>query len=191
MAILMKIEKLPGLGDSLLKGFDNGDWFTVDSFSFGVERELKESGEKGGTQDVNIGVGELQECSISKSMDSASPYLAQVAISGNSLGGSEIIFVQTAGGSTALDGKPLVYLWYKMDRTYVKSWSISGDADDRPTEEVAFLYNKICFKYATSPDGQAYSSQSHNYMGWNNVTGKKWSEPDTEMKVDGATGFKT
>ena len=31
----------------------------------------KESGEKGGTTDINIGVGELQECTISKSMDSA------------------------------------------------------------------------------------------------------------------------
>ena len=27
-----------------------------------------------------------------------------------------------------------------------KSWSISGDADDRPTEEVAFYYNKIAFE---------------------------------------------
>ena len=30
----------------------------------------------------------------------------------------------------------------------LKSWSISGDADDRPTEEVAFYYNKIAFGYA-------------------------------------------
>ena len=189
MAILMKIEKLGGKGDCLLKGFDGGEWFVLDSFSFGVERELKESGEKSGTADINIGVGEMQECSVSKSMDSVSPFLAQVAISGNSLGGSEIVFVQTAGGETAADGKPLVYLWYKMDRTYVKSWSISGDADDRPTEEVAFLYNKICFKYAVSADGQSYSSLSHNFMGWNNVLGKKWAEPDKEMKCNGATGF--
>ena len=33
----------------------------ANDFSFGVEREMKESGEKGGTQDINIGVGELQE----------------------------------------------------------------------------------------------------------------------------------
>ena len=46
--------------------------FVADSFSFGVEREMKESGEKGGTADINIGVGELQECTVSKSMDSAS-----------------------------------------------------------------------------------------------------------------------
>jgi hypothetical protein len=44
-------------------------WFVADSFSFGVEREMKESGEKGGTEDINIGVGELQEATISKSMD--------------------------------------------------------------------------------------------------------------------------
>jgi hypothetical protein len=35
-------------------------------FSFGVEREMKESGEIAGTEDINIGVGELQECTISK-----------------------------------------------------------------------------------------------------------------------------
>jgi hypothetical protein len=61
------------------------DWFIADSFGFGVEREMKESGEKGGTADINIGVGELQECTISKSMDMASTHLAQYAINGNSL----------------------------------------------------------------------------------------------------------
>lgn len=40
---------------------DEKDHFVADSFSFGVEREMKESGEKGGTEDINIGVGELQE----------------------------------------------------------------------------------------------------------------------------------
>lgn len=45
-----------------------GDYFIADSFSFGVEREMKESGEKGGTEDINIGVGELQEGSIPKSL---------------------------------------------------------------------------------------------------------------------------
>ena len=52
-------------------------WFVADSFSFGVEREMKESGEKGGTEDINIGVGELQEATISKSMDRSSPALSK------------------------------------------------------------------------------------------------------------------
>jgi len=34
--------------------------------SFAVERKMKESGEKGGTADINIGVGELQEATSAK-----------------------------------------------------------------------------------------------------------------------------
>jgi len=48
------------------------------------------------------------------------------------------------------DGAPLAYLKYKLDRAWIKSWSTSGDADDRPTEEVAFYYNKITFTYHES-----------------------------------------
>lgn len=83
------------------------------SFSFGVKREMKESGEKGGTEDINIGVGELQECTVSKSMDMASTTLAQHAINGNSPGTAEINFFEVAGGG-------------------------DGAADNRPTEEAGF-----------------------------------------------------
>jgi hypothetical protein len=38
--------------------------------------------------------------------------------------------------------------------SFVKSWSTSGDADDRPTEEVAFYYNKIAFNYSPTTDGK-------------------------------------
>ena len=131
--------KIPGLqGDVTTKGYEG--YFTADSFSFGVEREMKESGEKGGTADINIGVGELQECTISKSLDSASAKLAQFAINGNSLGIVEIEFVEVGEGE---DSKATTYLKYKLDRAFVKSWSTSGDADDRPTEEVTFYYNDI------------------------------------------------
>lgn len=34
--------------------------------------------------------------------------------------------------------------------------SSSGDADDRPTEEVAFYYNKIAFNYAKTSDGKKF-----------------------------------
>ena len=37
---------------------------------------------------------------------------------------------------------------------FVKSWSTSGDADDQPTEEVAFYYNRIAFNYASTKDGK-------------------------------------
>jgi type VI protein secretion system component Hcp len=119
------------------------EFFVADSFSFGVEREMKESGEKGGTADINIGVGELQECTLERPMATAPGQLARSATNGNSSGTAEIDFVEVAGKS----GGAAAYLRYKLDRAFIKSWSTSGDADDRPTEEVAFYYNKIAFRY--------------------------------------------
>lgn len=162
------------------QGYDHGEWFVADSFSFGVEREMKESGEKGGTADINIGIGELQECTISKSMDRASMHLAQFAINGNSPGDAEIDFVEVAGGGdAATEGKPMCYLKYKLDRAFVKSWSTSGDADDRPTEEVAFYYNKIAFAYAATKDGAEFHAQGN--MKWNNVRNQKWDSALEEL----------
>jgi type VI protein secretion system component Hcp len=169
VASAMILVKIPGMGDSrlTLEGYDNGEWFVADSFSFGVEREMKESGERGGTEDINIGVGELQECTISKSMDRASAKLAQFAINGNPAGQAEIHFVEVAGGGDGTAAQPICYLKYKLDRCFVKSWSTSGDADDRPTEEVAFYYNKIAFVYQTSPDST---------MSWDNVRNVPWND---------------
>jgi len=164
--------KIPGMGDDSIQttGYDDGNWFVADSFSFGVEREMKESGEKGGTADINIGVGELQECTISKSLDMASTSLAQFAINGNSPGTAEIDFVEVAAGDGV--GRPLPYLKYKLDRCFIKSWSTSGDADDRPTEEVAFYYNKIASQYAEAKDGKA--SPQSAVMSWDNTKHIKW-----------------
>jgi hypothetical protein len=59
------------------------DWFVADSFAFAVERDLKAP--EGGMPPVNIGVGELQECTISKSMDRGSVLLTQYAVSTNQI----------------------------------------------------------------------------------------------------------
>jgi len=181
MAIAIKI---PGIkGDCKLDGFSD-EWFMADSFSFGVERELKESGEKGGTKDVNIGVGELQECSISKSMDAASAYLAQASIQGNALGDCEICFIEVAGEAEGMDTGVRVYLQFKLNRCMVKSWSTSGDADDRPTEEVAFLYNKVAFCYAPH-EGDNWTGEEH-FMGWDNVKNKKWTKGEAAVSAGAA-----
>ncbi|MEN1678603.1 MAG: type VI secretion system tube protein Hcp [Planctomycetota bacterium] len=179
---------IPGCSDDSIKteGYTK-NWFVADSFSFGVEREMKESGEKGGTSDMNIGVGELQECSITKSMDWASTRLCQLAINGNSPGGCEINFVEVAhGGSGIGDAKPYCYLKYKLDRCFVKSWSTSGDADDRPTEEVSFYYNKIAFNYAKTSDGVEWKD-CDMVMAWDNTEQKKWDKHG--LTYDAKKGF--
>lgn len=135
------------------------------------ERHLmKESGEKGGTADINIGLGELQECTITKSMDMASAKLAQFAVNGVSLGDVEIDFIEGRQS-------PRCYLRYKLERCFVKSWSTSGDADDRPTEEVAFYYNKIAFAYQSTKDGV----QAKHHMGWDNVCNLPYSAEEAKI----------
>lgn len=180
---------IPGIkGDCQLDGFkDDGkrSYFMADSFGFGVEREMKESGEKGGTADINIGVGELQECTISKSMDRASTDLAQASIQGNNLGDAEIYFVEVAGETTGSNTGVRVYLAYKLSRCMVKSWSTSGDADDRPSEDVAFIFNKISMSYAAH-DGTNWAQEGARYMGWDNVANKKWDQQEAALKVGAA-----
>lgn len=113
---------------------EQGEWFIADSFSFGVEPEMKESGEQGGSDDPHAAAANHQECTITKSMDLA------------------------ATDEALADGEPICYLQYKLNRAFVKSWSTSGDADDRPTEEVAFYYNKIAAQYSATTDGKEFES---------------------------------
>ena len=183
--IFVKLQGVPGDASVKTEGYGDGNWFIAESFGFGVEREMKESGEKGGTEDINIGVGELQECTISKSMDMASTKLCQYAINGNSPGPAEIHFVEVAGGGEG-DAKPLCYLAYKLDRAFVKSWSTSGDADDRPTEEVAFYYNRIAFTYAASPNGKEWKYSE--VMKWDNTTQAQWSKAAPSFNFDAKKG---
>jgi type VI protein secretion system component Hcp len=178
--ILVQIELLKA-GDVTIEGYKDQNFFVADSFSFGVEREMKESGEKGGTEDINIGVGELQECSISKSVDRASTLLAQYAINGNSLGRARIDFVEI-GGAGGNEGKPFCYMRYVLDRVFVKTWTTSGDADDRPTEEVAFYYNRIGFQYLSTKDGKTYEGSS--IMSWDNVSNtKEWKKGSPDLAL--------
>lgn len=173
--ILVRIDGVPG--DCKIEKFE--EYFTAESFGFGVERELAESG-KAGTADINIGVGELQECTISKSMDSASAALAKKAISGSSCGTADIKFVEAI--TIKGDSYNIVYLQYKLDNVFIKSWSTSGDSDDRPTEDVAIWYNKIAFCYFTTTDGMEFKFAGD--CRWDQVKAKPWSEVNLPTQAE-------
>lgn len=109
-----------GGGDSA-DGYDTGDWFVADSFSFGVEREMKESGEKGGTADINIGVGELQECTVSKTMDAAFAKLAQ---------DSDGLLDEVATNESSADtGERVPYYKIKLEKVHVTHLSVNNAAE--------------------------------------------------------------
>lgn len=183
MAILVHIPGIPG--DSKLQGFDKKggkEHFHADSFSFGIEREAVERGGKGGTEDINIGVGELQECVITKGLDSSSSHLAQAAVNGNTFAQAEVYFVEIAAAKKGMDVGVRVYLGYKLDRCAVAFWSTEADADNRPVELVGLHFNRIAFSYAAH-DGTNWVSAAQGYMGWDKVENKVWDQKQAAIRV--------
>ena len=161
--ILLKLDGVDG--DSHIPGYEK--WISCTSVSWNVERTFSESA-KAGTQDVNLGVAEIPPISINKSFDVSSLYLMQSAIAGGALGTmAQIVFLVTG------DQKTNRYLEFKLHNPIVASWSISGDEDERPTEEVSLWYWKIWMQYYATKDGSTYTSAGSK--GWDRIANKSWS----------------
>ena len=79
---------------------------------------------------INIGVGELQECTISKSMDSTSTTLAQYAINGNSPSGEQISYtgLEAPASDGDVDGRD--FLVWQRGGSLAPAQSLSDVADD-------------------------------------------------------------
>ena len=161
--ILMEI---PGIkGTSERDGYEG--WIPVLALSGGVDRDLAESGEKGGTEDINIGVGELGTVSISRESDTSTPSLWLSAINGNSIGTVEIHQLAQLGA----DSKFVPVAKWKLDRAFVKSLNFETDTFSRGSEELEFFFNKIAFGIR-GIDGDG---RSENVIkGWDNVRNKAW-----------------
>ncbi len=163
----MILLKLPDVkGDSTIA--DHPDWIACDSCSWAIEREFKESA-KAGTQDLNLGVADLPPIEFSKNMDRASVPLMQNSIAGGSLGTAEIHFVSTSG----VEGKPGIYLAFKLDNAIVRTWSIEGSEDERPTESFSLHYQKIWMNYFYTKDGKTYEDWAAK--GWDTIQNKEWN----------------
>ena len=121
-----------------------------------VEREMTESGEKGGTEDINIGVGELQEATISKSTDRTIVPLAQHALIGRAPRGTArraSLSVQVPAGTCRPGARyPTAELGadgriYTMTGVVVARCSPARARDGSiPTETLSLNFDKITWK---------------------------------------------
>ena len=136
----------------------------------GMHRDssMKESGEKGGTEDINIGVGELQDAgkkptttqrmlapgatkpTRASAMPAEKRQHGWVTVSKPLERGAVRVKVKfpwagcrvgTRYPKLALGGGGQMY--ELSDAVVTSCGSTRGDADDRPTEEVAFNYSKV------------------------------------------------
>ncbi len=164
----MILVKIPGVrGDSEIK--DHTDWISVEDFGFSIEREFAESG-KAGSADINVGIGEMQPCTMSKSFDRSSPDLMQLAVAGSSVGAVEVHFIQSEG----VEGDGYVYLAYKLDKAFIKSWEQSGSSDDRPTDNFSIWYYKLSVTYWSTTDGKNFKQWGPK--GWDRIENKAWDK---------------
>jgi len=161
--ILLKLDSVDG--DSQIPGYEK--WIACTSVSWNIERTVSESA-KAGTLDVNTGVADLPAISVNKSLDAASVYLMASSISGGTLGeNAKLHFL-----FSTQQGEQKLFLEFKLFNPIITSWSISGDEDERPTEEVSLWYWKIWMQYYTW-DGKNHKSAGSK--GWDRTTNKPWS----------------
>jgi hypothetical protein len=95
-----------------------------------------------------VGVGELQECIITKSNDLSD---FEHGVLQMPIDHSEIRIVKTLDKAfVSTDAGPDTPV--TLERCFVKSWSTSGDADDRPTESLAVDPNNPNGDLTPGPD---------------------------------------
>lgn len=111
----------------------------------------KESGEKGGTEDINIGVGELQECTLSKSMDTAlSPLLVGSLRDGTPVADCDFCFTEGTGinPTTGLLELANCALFVSMKECTVTKYDLEFSAggsggEETLTENVSFSFGRV------------------------------------------------
>jgi type VI secretion system secreted protein Hcp len=143
--------------DGESKDRDHEGWIDVLSVDWGMNKP-----NEGATgQSRRRGSVVVEDVVLVKELDKSSPKLQEKMLMGEVIPKLEIEMTETNS-----DGTQQPYLKIVMEDVIISSYqtSANGDSDDRPTEEVAFYYNKISYHYMN--DGGIFS-----YI-WNFLTGR-------------------
>jgi len=130
-------------GESTDSGHSDG-WSNVESFSFGVAREMSAS-----TGDRTTSTAHFSDFTIVKQLDKASPKLFLASANGQ--------VIPTFSFEITNSQYKSAYLKYELTNVMITSYSISGGGDEFPTESISLNFEKIKFTYVeqTSKGGTA------------------------------------
>ena len=138
------------------------DEIDVLAWSWGASQSgTMHMGGGGGAGKVNV-----QDLSLTKYVDKASPVLFQRICDGKHFKKAEL-FVRKAGG------KPIEYVIIELSEVIVTSVSTGGSGgEDRLTENISLNFAKMKFKYTgqTETGGE----QAANPVGWSVAENKTW-----------------
>jgi type VI secretion system Hcp family effector len=146
----MYFKDSPIVGESTRGG--KGGWIEVQSFQWATPPPAPPRA----PAPAGIATGGPGRIIVVKKADKASRLLKQAAAKGTLLPSVEFDVRAATPG-------PQPYLQYKLQRCFVKSWSTSGDADDRPssskTETFALEYSQIELVYVEQRSPGALKAQ--------------------------------
>ena len=157
----LKVEAIDGEStDSAHEG-----WIEVLSFSCGVDQPASASASSSGN--LSSQRADFHPLTISKTLDKASPKLALGAANGEPFASATLQLCRATD-----DKQP--YMEYKMTDVIISSFRAGGNggSETLPTEEVAFSYGKIEWKYTQTKvaGGKAAGNVA---AGWDLKSNKK------------------
>jgi len=155
----MILVRIPGVsGTAKVEGYT--EFFPVKSLSLGAESSMEEQkdSEDGSAKKRDFVVTknrEPEEVKLSRMVDLVSPKLMSLTIASRTaknpleLPDIDVSFLQDRDVIALKPGEKGVkaYLQLRFGGTRLVSWSLDGDADGRPTEDLQFKYTKIAFRF--------------------------------------------
>jgi type VI secretion system secreted protein Hcp len=132
-------------GEAMSPGHE--EWIKIESFSWGESSRIQpSSGQPSGKR-------QHKPLTCTKVLDKSSPKIMEGCSEGTMYNEVKIELL-----SSDPTGRLEPYLIITMQDVIISSYSISGsgDADDRPTEEIAFTYQKITWTYSVGKESHGY-----------------------------------
>ncbi len=111
----------------------HNDWFEIKDFSFGVENPSTIGSATGG---AGAGKVKLNEFTIKKTSDAASPLFKQAAASHRHFPTVKLQMRKAGGDPKALES-------YTFTDVMVSAINSSGPGDEGPVESITFVYGKM------------------------------------------------
>ncbi|MBE9520058.1 MAG: type VI secretion system tube protein Hcp [Proteobacteria bacterium] len=113
---------------------DHGGWIEVLSFNWGISQTASASASSSGGGTTQR--ADLQDLSIVKLLDSATPVLFKTCAKGGHIDEVKVELCRAGGDK-------LTYMEYIMNNVIISSVSTGGGGGGEPTESVTFNYGKI------------------------------------------------
>jgi type VI secretion system secreted protein Hcp len=126
-------------------------WVGISDFSFGETNPITIGSSSGG---AGAGKVKFNEFQITKSVDSTSPALFQLAAAGAHMP-TVVLAIRKAAGATV---SPADYLKFEFHLVFVSSIAWSGGGGEAPVESVTFAYGSLGMAYHTQSSTGALSA---------------------------------